>query len=187
MMDEIKVRVNRRLWLGLLAGLFTAAIGFGVAYLQGAFFGRISLYSSFGMTAGIVLAFMAPLLIKTLREQTFACDDSKLIVSDGKSDLTIPCAEIRNYNVYPLVFRNLGYIVRVRSAKNYCFWICNAPSSDETEMNQQRFRTMLAQSGAAQKKDGTDRAILFLSLLPLLLAGLAILTVLGIFIWIMHL
>lgn len=187
MAEEVKIHVytNTYIILSAIIGILMFVIGLIIMYLMNVFLGRISLYVAFGIGGALVFGFFSSTLTKSVRIRTFCISDNNLCVSDDQQDTIIPDFDIKNYNVYNLIPKNIGYIIRIRGNKNYCYWaICNNENKESFQKNRNKLITMLTKLNRPRKVELIDRMIICTSWIPIIIASLAILTVIGIFVWI---
>ncbi|TWP30888.1 hypothetical protein ETU08_02475 [Apibacter muscae] len=64
--------------------------------------------------------------------------DSLIINSEEDKVYYIPYNQIKNYNIYYLVIKKMGFMIRIKSNKNHYYWICpknfdNRQNSDDQD------------------------------------------------------
>ena len=185
---EIQVQTNTHIMLSVIIGVLMAVIGLIIMYFMRMFFGRVSLYTAFGMAAVLVLMVFGSALRKSVKTRTFRISDNCLYISDNQQEIILPYSYMKNYNVYSLIPKNLGYIIRIRGNKNYCYWVTRGNENKESfQKNRSKLTTMLISANRLQKVELIDRMIICISYIPIVMLSFSILAIIGIFVWILTL
>jgi len=137
---------------------------------------------TFGLIAGIICnAF----IYKNSKLITFSFSENILTIHNIKS---IPYSEIKNFNIYSFRVKNLGYIIRIKSDKNYYYWITwksfYKKQSIDKEDNTNIINIFNNKLREKKKRESIDFFIQLIGWIPIIMLILGIVCLIGIFYYI---
>lgn len=132
------------------------------------------------LIAGVFIA-------KSLKILEFNFNENNLSVLNKKNNMRIDIklTEVKNYNLYKLFNGKIGHIIRIREKKNYLFWLTN-DTDEHYEEYQKKYMIFLKNCNQYlnnKKFTLIDYIIYYTSNSYYFLLFLSLLSLLGIFIW----
>ncbi|TWP30886.1 hypothetical protein ETU08_02465 [Apibacter muscae] len=138
----------------------------------------------FSLTTFLILAYS--LLRKQMIEVTFSFKDNEIeiieekMISKNKRTYSIYYPTIKNYNLYHLILKKMGYIVRIEADKNYLYvvdWISWNKDHIIKQDDYLKLTNNFNKKNINRGKILIDYFILFLFYVPLIIIFLSIIVV----------
>ncbi|TWP25268.1 hypothetical protein ETU10_01140 [Apibacter muscae] len=144
----------------------------------------------FIITCASIIAIINFIIIKKysrLVNFLFSNSENLLTISKENSFIKIPYSDINNYNIYYLLIKKMGYIIRIQGVENYYFWINFKNFEKKTKIddeNYDKIKNYFIEIGINKKKTLADYIILLLASLPWVMLIMGLLSIIGIFYYI---
>lgn len=135
------------------------------------------------MSLSVIACINFSIIKKSSKLVNFSFSDSLLHISSDMISTEIHYSNINNYNIYYLIIKKMGYMIRIKESKNYFFWITfkNFDKKEKTDDEDYKIICEFFNRADLQKKTiDLDRNILFLALLPLILSIIGLLGFVGV-------